>query len=270
MKKYVVAPALAVAFVACTTGAQTGKAVKLENEKNKVSFAIGHQIGSDFKTRGIEVDFDALTYGLREGMEGKASPISQEDTQKLFQGLQTSMRAKAESENAAKAKANVEAGKKYLEENKKKDGVKTTASGLQYKVVTEGKGPMPKATDMVSVHYKGTLIDGTEFDSSIKRGEPATFPVNGVIKGWTEALQLMPVGSKWQLVIPADIAYGERGAGPQIGPNATLLFEVELLEIKNPEQPKKIEEGKKAEEPKKTEPAKKADEPKKTEPAKKK
>jgi FKBP-type peptidyl-prolyl cis-trans isomerase FklB len=152
MKKLLVAPALAVAFVACTTGAQTGKSVKLDNDKNKVSFAIGHQIGSDFKSRGIEVDFNALTFGLREGMDGKASPITKEDTQKLFENLQASMRTKAEAENTAKGKANLEAGKKFLEENGKKADVKTTASGLQYKVITAGKGPMPKATDMVSVH----------------------------------------------------------------------------------------------------------------------
>ena len=128
-------------------------------------------------------------------------------------------------------------GTKYLEENKKKAGVKTTASGLQYKVVKDGTGAQPKATDMVTVNYRGTLIDGTEFDSSYKRGQPATFPVNGVIKGWTEALQLMKQGSKYQLFIPSTLAYGERAMGPDIGPNSTLIFEVELQDVKPPPTP---------------------------------
>ena len=146
--------------------------------------------------------------------------------------FQKDMMAKQEAKAKAAAEKNSKDGEAFLAENKKKDGVKSTASGLQYKVIKAGDGVMPKGTDTVSVNYKGTLIDGTEFDSSYKRGEAATFPVSGVIKGWTEALQLMKVGSKWQLFIPSNIAYGERGAGGEIGPNATLIFEVELLSIK--------------------------------------
>jgi len=142
-----------------------------------------------------------------------------------------------EQKQKATGEKNKTDGAKFLEENKKKEGVKTTASGLQYKVVKEGTGPQPKATDMVTVNYRGTLIDGTEFDSSYKRGQPATFPLNGVIKGWTEAVQLMKVGSKYQLFVPSNLAYGERSVGPDIAPNATLIFEVELLDVKPPPTP---------------------------------
>src|SRR5213593_525626 len=142
-----------------------------------------------------------------------------------------------EQKQKAAADKNASEGTKFLEENKKKEGVKTTASGLQYKVVKEGTGAQPKANDTVTVNYRGTLINGTEFDSSYKRGEPATFPVNGVIKGWTEALQLMKVGSKYQLFVPSSLAYGERSVSPEIGPNATLIFEVELLDAKPPPTP---------------------------------
>lgn len=166
--------------------------------------------------------------------DGKESRISQEDMQKIMQEVQTKAMAKQEEEQKKQSEANVAAGQKYLEENKVKEGVTATASGLQYKVITEGKGAKPKATDTVTVNYTGKLIDGTEFDSSAKNGGPVSFPLDGVIAGWTEALQLMPQGSKWEIVIPSDLAYGAGGQGP-IPPSSTLIFEVELLEIKAPE-----------------------------------
>jgi FKBP-type peptidyl-prolyl cis-trans isomerase FklB len=222
-----------MAFVATAALAQTPT---FKNDAEKVSYMIGHQIGSNLKRDGIEIDQGLLNNGLKDALAGTKSPITPEEQQKLMQDLQKGLREKAEAKRKADAEKNVAEGKKFLEENKKKPGVVTTASGLQYKILTEGKGESPKATDTVKTHYKGTLLDGTEFDSSIKRGQPATFPVNGVIKGWTEALQMMKPGAKWQLWIPAELGYGDRGAGDQIGPNAMLTFEVELLEIVKKEE----------------------------------
>ena len=206
----------------------------LKTDQDKVSYMVGYQIGSNFKRDGLDVDTNMMLVGLKEAMAGTKSTLSPEDSQKLMQDLQKNLAAKAESKRKTDGDKNTADGKKFLADNAKKSGVKTLPSGLQYKVVTEGKGDSPKATDTVSTNYKGTLIDGTEFDSSYKRGQPAKFPVNGVIKGWTEALQLMKPGSKWQLFVPSEIAYGDRGAGELIGPNATLLFEVELLAIEAP------------------------------------
>jgi FKBP-type peptidyl-prolyl cis-trans isomerase FklB len=222
-----------MALVATAALAQTPT---FKNDAEKVSYMIGHQIGSNLKRDGIEVDQGLLNSGLKDALAGTKSPITAEEQQKLMQDLQKGLREKAEAKRKADGDKNVAEGKKFLEENKKKPGVVTTASGLQYKILTEGKGEAPKATDTVKTHYKGTLLDGTEFDSSIKRGQPATFPVNGVIKGWTEALQMMKPGAKWQLWIPAELGYGDRGAGDQIGPNAMLTFEVELLEIVKKEE----------------------------------
>lgn len=227
------APAVTMALVATAALAQTPT---FKNDAEKVSYMIGHQIGSNLKRDGIEIDQTLLNNGLKDALAGTKSPITAEEQQKLMQDLQKGLREKAEAKRKADGEKNVAEGKKFLEENKKKTGVVTTASGLQYKILTEGKGESPKATDTVKTHYKGTLLDGTEFDSSIKRGQPATFPVNGVIKGWTEALQMMKPGAKWQLWIPAELGYGDRGAGDQIGPNAMLTFEVELIEIVKKEE----------------------------------
>ncbi len=210
-------------------------ATALKTEKDKISYMIGHQIGTNFKRDGIEVDLNMLQNGLKEGLAGTKSPLSEDDTKKLMTDLQKSLQEKAEAKRKAEGEKNTTEGKKFLAENAKKDGVKTLPSGLQYKVITEGKGDSPKPTDVVSTNYRGTLINGTEFDSSYKRGQPAKFPVNGVIKGWTEALQLMKPGAKWQLYVPSDLAYGERGAGEAIGPNSTLIFEVELLGVEKPQ-----------------------------------
>jgi len=208
------------------------KKMELKSEKDKVSYSIGLEIGSSFKKQGMDIDTDAVAAGIKDAISANKPLLTENEIKEVMAAFQKGMAAKQAEKMKALGEKNSKEGETFLAENKKKEGVKTTASGLQYKVLTEGKGPMPKDTDTVSVNYRGTLIDGTEFDSSYKRGEAVSFPVNGVIKGWTEALQLMKVGSKWQLFIPSNIAYGERGAGGQIGPNATLIFEVELLSIK--------------------------------------
>jgi FKBP-type peptidyl-prolyl cis-trans isomerase FklB len=210
-------------------------ATTFKNDQEKVSYMIGYQIGTNFKNDGLEVDLNVLTSGLKAALTGEKSPLTPEESQKLMTELQKNLRAKAEAKQKAEGEKNAKAGKDFLATNAKKDGVKTTASGLQYKVLTEGKGNAPKASDTVKVNYRGTLIDGTEFDSSYKRGQPAQFPVGGVIKGWTEALQLMKPGGKMQIWVPSDLAYGANGAGALIGPNATLAFEVELLGIEAPQ-----------------------------------
>jgi FKBP-type peptidyl-prolyl cis-trans isomerase FklB len=197
------------------------------DEKDKVSYCIGMNIGFNLSRQKVDVNPDVLTDGIKDAIAGKPKLTS--DQVKDIMG-------QIEKDDQQKQKQvgekNSTEGAQFLDENKQKRGVKTTASGLQYKVIKEGTGAQPKATDAVTVNYRGTLIDGTEFDSSYKRGQPATFPVNGVIKGWTEALQLMKVGSKYQLFIPPNLAYGERAMGPDIGPNSTLIFEVELLNVK--------------------------------------
>ena len=210
---------------------------QLKDQKDKASYSIGYDIGETFKKQKIELNMDALVAGLKEAIGGKEATLSKEDREKTLQAFQKEMMEKQIAASKEAATKNQAEGEKFLEENKKKDGVKTTASGLQYKVLKEGSGASPKETDTVVTNYRGTLIDGTEFDSSYKRNEPASFPVNRVIKGWTEALQLMKPGAKYQLYIPSSLAYGERGAGQLIGPNATLVFEVELLSIKPPEPP---------------------------------
>jgi FKBP-type peptidyl-prolyl cis-trans isomerase FklB len=208
---------------------------QLKDQKDKASYSIGYDIGETFKKQNVELNPDTLFGGLKDALAGKEAALSKEDREKTLQAFQKEMMEKQLAASKEAATKNAAEGEKFLAENKKKDGVKTTASGLQYKVLKEGSGASPKETDTVVTNYKGTLLDGTEFDSSYKRNEPASFPVNRVIKGWTEALQLMKPGAKYQLFIPSSLAYGERGAGQLIGPNATLIFEVELLSIKPPE-----------------------------------
>lgn len=204
----------------------------LKDEKDKVSYSIGLEIGSKLKSQSIDINADILASGVKDALSGSKPLMTESEIQETMTAFQKEMMAKQAEKTKALAEKNKKEGDAFLEENKKKEGIKTTSSGLQYKVIKDGEGPMPKATDTVTVNYRGTLVDGTEFDSSYKRGEPATFPVNGVIPGWVEALQLMKVGSKFQLFIPSGLAYGERGAGQQIGPNSALIFEVELLSIK--------------------------------------
>ena len=204
---------------------------ELKTPEAKLSYAIGMDIGTYLKNLPTKVDLPVMIQGVEDSFKGKELLLTPEQAQ----AIQDEFRKKMEAEQVQKQRESVEKNRKegsmFLEENKKKKGVVTTASGLQYTVLTEGTGSKPKTTDVVCVNYRGTLIGGTEFDSSYKRGQPATFPLNRVIPGWTEALQLMPVGSKYRLFIPSNLAYGERGSGKLIGPNSTLIFEVELLEI---------------------------------------
>ena len=208
------------------------KSPQLKDQKDKVSYSIGLNIGTNLARQKVEVNPDVLTAGIKDAIAGKPQ-LTQDQVKDVMTQFEKDMEQK-QKEAGEKNKTD---GAKFLAENKKKPEVKTTASGLQYKVIKEGTGPQPKATDMVTVNYRGTLINGTEFDSSYKRGQPATFPLNGVIKGWTEGLQLMKKGSKYQLFVPSDLAYGERAVGPDIAPNATLIFEVELLDVKPPPTP---------------------------------
>lgn len=207
---------------------------KLATLDQKANYIIGHNLGKNLKSGGLAIESESMALALAEVRDGKASRFSEEETQKIMQEVQQNAMAKQEEEQKKAGEANIAEGKKFLEENKAKEGVVTTASGLQYKVITEGKGAKPKATDTVTVNYVGKLLNGTVFDSSVERGQPATFPLDGVIPGWTEGLQLMPQGSKWEIYIPAELAYGAGGQGP-IPPSSTLIFEVELLEIKAPE-----------------------------------
>jgi FKBP-type peptidyl-prolyl cis-trans isomerase len=185
----------------------------------------------------VDYKVDLVAQGLKDAMTGAKMRLTEQEAQAVLQEVQTELR-KAQQEKAEKASAaNKTEGEAFLAANKAKEGVVTLPSGLQYKILKEGTGPKPAATDTVVCNYKGTLINGTEFDSSYKRGQPSTFPVAGVIKGWTEALQLMPVGSKWQLFVPSNLAYGERGTGADIGPHATLIFEVELMSIQEKPKP---------------------------------
>ena len=210
-----------------------GTAPVLKDQQDKVSYAIGLDIARNLKKSEIDVRTDALVRGLRDGFAGVQPALSDEEIKAVMTAFQQEMRAKQEERVKAQATKNKQEGDAFLAANKAKEGVVALPSGLQYKVLTAGTGKQPKATDTVSVHYRGTLIDGTEFDSSYKRGEPVEFPLTGVIKGWTEGLQLMKEGAKWQFFIPSQLAYGENGApGGRIGPNSTLIFEVELLAVK--------------------------------------
>lgn len=219
---------LAVLFA---TGARAEDKPELKTQGDKVSYSIGLSIGSNLKRQSIDVDMKVLTRGIQDGLSEADALLTDDEIREVMTKFQEDMKAKAEEERKMLAEKNLKDGEAFLSENKGKEGVVTLPSGLQYKILTKGKGGRPKATDTVTTHYRGTLVDGTEFDSSYSRNEPTSFPVGGVIAGWTEALQLMPVGSKWRLFVPPSLAYGERGAGQMIGPNATLIFEVELLSI---------------------------------------
>ena len=213
------------------TAGQTPAALTLATPKDKLSYSIGMNIGKSLKRDNVDVDPAIVLRGLRDVLGGGNLLMNDQEAQSILTNLQTDLRKKQEQEMQQVGETNKKEGDAFLTANKIKDGVVALPSGLQYKILQEGTGPKPTAADTVTVNYRGTLINGTEFDSSYKRGQPASFPVGGIIKGWTEALLLMPVGSKWQLFIPADLAYGPRQASPAIGPNSTLVFEVELLSI---------------------------------------
>ena len=205
--------------------------VELKDQKDKASYSIGVDIGTKLKAQGLELNADALSAGFKDAFSGGKVQLTEDQVRETLMAFSRDMQAKQMEKAKAVGDANKKEGAAFLAENKKKEGVKVTPKGVQYKVITAGKGKTPKATDTVKTHYRGTLINGTEFDSSYKRGEPAEFEVGGVIPGWTEALQMMPVGSKWQLFIPSELAYGEQQVSAEITPHSTLIFDIELLEI---------------------------------------
>jgi len=213
-----------------------GEEMTLKDSKDKVSYAIGLDVGNAMKKQSIDIKTDIFMRGLKDALSGEKKLLTDEEIRETMTAFSREMADKQKEKMKILGEKNKQEGEAFLAENKKKEGIKTLASGLQYKVIEEGKGKTPKAGDTVTVNYRGTLIDGTEFDSSSKRGQPATFPVSGVIKGWTEALQLMKEGAKWQLFIPSDLAYADKGAGGMIGPNAVLIFDVELISVKEAEK----------------------------------
>jgi len=224
MKRF---PIILAAFSVIFTVCAEEKPPQLKDLKDKFSYSIGLDIGFNFKKQKVELNPDAMLAGVKDALSGKQPLLNENEVKETL----AAFTKQVEDRQKALGEQNVKNGEKFLAENKKKPGVKTTASGLQYKLIKEGNGPQPKETDTVAANYRGTLIDGTEFDSSYKRGQPATFPLSGVIKGWTEGLQLMKVGSKYQFFIPSNLAYADRAMSPEIGANSTLIFDVELVGI---------------------------------------
>ncbi len=226
--KFALLPLLAAGLVAQPLFSQ--ESIELTTPQQRVSYCIGADIGKTLQKQDLGLDAKALAAGVRDSISGK-TVLSEGEMKEVLTAFQKEMMSKMQAKQDAAAGENLKAGQAFLAENAKKDGVKVLPSGLQYKILKSGSGKTPAATDTVKTHYHGTLIDGTVFDSSVERGEPVSFPVTGVIPGWTEALQLMKEGDKWQLFVPANLAYGERGAGGSIGPNSALIFEVELIAV---------------------------------------
>jgi FKBP-type peptidyl-prolyl cis-trans isomerase FklB len=214
-----------------------GEKPELTSQKDKESYSIGFQVGNSMKTDAIEVSLDRLIESLKDAMEGQKPRLSQEEMNKLIVDLKKMAREAQLKKAQEQGEKNLKEGEAFLEGNKKKEGVKITESGLQYRIIKDGDGPTPKATDTVTVHYRGTFADGKEFYSSYQRNKPEKFEVNKVIKGWTEALQLMKVGSKWQIFVPPGLAYGQGGQGSQIPPNSVLIFEIDLISIESEGSP---------------------------------
>ena len=227
--KYLLITVLSVFFLFSICSA--AEKLELKDQKDKESYSLGYQFGQSLKIQGVDVNLDLYVFGVKDFLDGKQPAMTPEEIRTTLSELQKRIMAAREKELKEMAEKNLGPNMAFLEENKKKEGIKVLPSGLQYKVLTEGSGKSPKATDSVTVNYIGTLINGTEFDNSYKRGQPATFQPTVVIPGWNEALQLMKEGSKWQLFIPPALAYGERGMGP-VPPNSTLIFEVELISVK--------------------------------------
>lgn len=225
-----------------TPAAPSSSGSPLTTQKDKFSYALGMNLGSNLSRQSVPVNTDLIMQGLKDALAGGKTLMTDDEARSAMMDMQNQLRQQAQEKAKVQGEANQKEGDAFLAANKSKDGVVTLPSGLQYKILKTGTGPKPAATDKVVCNYQGTLINGKEFDASARHGGPATFPVNGVIKGWTEALQLMPVGSKWQLFVPPSLAYGERGAGGDIGPNETLIFEVELVSIAPKEAEKKPEE----------------------------
>lgn len=221
---------LGILLIASQVGAEEQGILK--SEKDKTSYALGADLARNLKSQSVDIDPDIVMRGMKDALSGGKTLMSDDEIRETLAAIRKQIMEKQAKEIKKIAEKNKEEGEAFLEANKKKAGVKTLPSGLQYKVITAGTGKSPEPTDTVTVNYRGTLIDGSEFDSSYKHGQPATFQVNKVIRGWQEALPLMKEGAKWQLFIPPDLAYGERGAGKVIGPNSTLIFEVELISIK--------------------------------------
>ncbi len=244
MKKYALPLAVvaALGLQACNQQTTSGdaaaesSAVTLETSEQRLSYGIAFNLGSRMKNDGMAIDTSAFTAGFRDGVTGQEGRMTEEEIAAEVQAFQEKMIAEQQAVQNELAEKNLAASVAFLEENKAREGVVVTESGLQYEVLEAGDGAMPGADDTVEVHYRGTLVDGTEFDSSYSRGQPVSFGVGQVIPGWTEALQLMSVGSKWKLFIPAELGYGAGGAGQMIGPNAALVFEVELLSIPSQEE----------------------------------
>lgn len=223
----------AVTFLAACQPPDGGRGAALDTDEAKASYAIGRDMGANLAPARGRLNEDAFLRGLHEAMDGQDAALPQEELRASLQSFSQAIQEEQAAEREAASQRNLEEGEAYLAENADRAEVTVTDTGLQYEVLEEGDGPRPEAGDQVTIHYRGTLLDGTEFDSSYERGEPATFPVGQVIPGFSEALQLMPVGSKFRVVIPGDLGYGAQGAGEEIGPNATLVFEIELLEIQD-------------------------------------
>jgi FKBP-type peptidyl-prolyl cis-trans isomerase FklB len=227
------------------TGAKTAAPLTLKTQKEKFSYSLGMKMGENLHKQSVPVDPAIFARGMRDALAGGKTLLTDEEAQAVLGQMQKEMHDKQQAKMQEEGAGNKKEGDAFLAANKSKEGVVALPSGLQYKILKAGTGPKPTANDTVECNYRGTLINGKEFDSSYKRGQPADFPVGGVIKGWTEALQLMPVGSKWQLFVPADLAYGDRGAGADIGPGETLIFEVELMSIQDKSKEKAPEPDKK-------------------------
>ena len=226
-KAFLAVPFLGLAYGICSAA----DPVELKSENDKINYSVGYRLGSDFKRQGVEMNSAIVQKGIDDATGGGEALMTEEEMRTVMMTMATRIKAEQMEKMKQQGAENVKAGEAFLAENAGKEGVKTTDSGLQYKVITAGAGKSPQKSDKVTVHYRGTLIDGTEFDSSYSRNEPATFGVGQVIPGWTEALQLMKEGDKWEIVIPSKLGYGERGAGAKIPPNSTLIFEVELISV---------------------------------------